>query len=74
MTAVLLPSLQIASAFRSFDQDGSGTIDASELEEILRGIDDNLGQEDIQNMMAEADVDGDGQINYAEFANMLIEK
>mmetsp|Transcript_24217 Transcript_24217/g.48164 ORF Transcript_24217/g.48164 Transcript_24217/m.48164 type:complete len:160 (-) Transcript_24217:76-555(-) len=64
---------EIASAFRSFDQDGSGTIDAPELEKILRDIDEKLTPEDIQNMMAEADVDGDGQINYTEFANMLIE-
>ncbi|GMI10940.1 hypothetical protein TrLO_g9293 [Triparma laevis f. longispina] len=65
---------EIASAFRTFDDDGSGTIDASELKSILTEIDDKLSSEDIKSMMAEADVDGDGTINYEEFANMLIQK
>ncbi|GMI12669.1 hypothetical protein TrVE_jg3124 [Triparma verrucosa] len=65
---------EIASAFRSFDDDGSGTIDASELKSILTQIDDKLSADDIKAMMAEADVDGDGTINYEEFANMLIQK
>ena len=65
---------EIASAFRSFDDDGSGTIDASELKSILTQIDDKLSADDIKAMMAEADVDGDGSINYEEFANMLIQK
>ena len=64
---------EIKQAFASFDSDGSGTIDAAELEGILKGIDENLGKEEIKMMMKEADKDGDGDINYTEFANMLIQ-
>ena len=65
---------EINSAFASFDKDGSGTIDKDELEGILNSIDEKLSPADIQQMIKEADVDGDGQINYSEFANMLIQK
>ncbi|GMI40433.1 hypothetical protein TeGR_g10340 [Tetraparma gracilis] len=65
---------EINSAFASFDKDGSGTIDKKELEAILNNVDEKLSSADINQMMTEADVDGDGQINYSEFANMLIQK
>jgi calmodulin len=65
---------EINSAFASFDKDGSGTIDKKELEAILNNVDEKLSAADINQMMTEADVDGDGQINYSEFANMLIQK
>jgi calmodulin len=66
--------LEIESAFASFDEDGSGTIDSTELQHILSQIDDKLTKADINAMISEADIDGDGQINYTEFANMLIQK
>ncbi|GMI42971.1 hypothetical protein TrCOL_g3851 [Triparma columacea] len=66
--------LEIEAAFASFDKDNSGTIDSQELQDILTKIDDKLTPADISAMISEADVDGDGQINYTEFANMLIQK
>ena len=65
---------EIQAAFQSFDKDGSGTINSVELKTILMDIDANISKVDIADMMQEADVDGDGQINYTEFANMLIMK
>jgi len=58
--------VEIEAAFASFDQDNSGTIDSTELEEILSKIDRKLTKDDINAMISEADVDGDGQINYSE--------
>jgi calcium-dependent protein kinase len=57
-----------AQAFKQLDRDGSGTITIDELSDALRqfGVyDDACG------LLASADSNGDGLIDYAEFAWML---
>eukprot|EP00879_Flechtneria_rotunda_P004238 GHRR01004486.1.p1 GENE.GHRR01004486.1~~GHRR01004486.1.p1 ORF type:complete len:457 (+),score=158.20 GHRR01004486.1:244-1614(+) len=53
----------LQKAFKQLDKDGSGTISIEELEEALRhfGIYDNA-----KDLLASADTNGDGQIDYAE--------
>ena len=52
------------AAFSAFDQDGNGTISASEMREVMIKLGQDLTDEQIKEMISEADVDGDGQINY----------
>ncbi|VDO05777.1 unnamed protein product [Rodentolepis nana] len=54
-------------AFRVFDRDGNGYITLSE----LRNLGENLTVEQVEEMIREADVDGDGQIDYQEFVRMM---
>ncbi|KAL6057172.1 hypothetical protein STEG23_022011 [Scotinomys teguina] len=62
---------QIREAFRVFDKDGNqrgSTVPCH----------DNLGEkltdEEVDEMIREADIDGDGQVNYEEFVQMMTAK
>ncbi|XP_064966166.1 calcium-dependent protein kinase 2-like isoform X2 [Musa acuminata AAA Group] len=58
------------TAFQYFDKDNSGYITKEELEQALKekGLYDG---KEIKDIIAEADVDNDGRINYDEFAAMM---
>lgn len=62
----------LRAAFRVFDKDGSGTLSATELRGVLTSMGEKMTDEEVDEMLAEADVDGDGRINYAEFATRLL--
>jgi len=55
------------AAFRVFDVNGSGEIDRDELKEVLQ--DDNVKQ--IDAMIKEVDLNGDGKISFEEFCTMM---
>ena len=54
---------EIRQVFRELDKDGNGFISAAELK---HGMMASLDKK-IETMIDEADIDGDGQINYLEF-------
>jgi hypothetical protein len=60
----------VREAFALFDDDGSGAIDPSELEQGMRslGVD---SPEDIEQLFSAVDADGSGSIDMAEFRGML---
>merc|ERR1711896_13348 len=64
---------EIKNAFLTFDADGSGYITKDELVEALTTMGDPVDEETINGMIAEADLDGDGKINYAEFTKIMLE-
>merc|ERR1711907_232305 len=64
---------EIRSAFLTFDADGSGFITREELVETLTTMGDPVDEETINGMINEADLDGDGKINYAEFTKIMLE-
>jgi len=61
----------IRMAFRVLDKDGSGTISAKSFTHLMTHIGDKLSLEECQEMINEADKDGDGVLNYEEFVKML---
>merc|ERR1719347_2550162 len=61
----------IREAFKVFDGDGNGYINRYELSIVMANIGEKLTPGEIQAMIDEADIDGDGQINYEEFYNMM---
>ena len=52
-------------------QDGNGLISARELKHVMAHMGENLSEEEVEAMITEADADGDGSINYAEFFVMV---
>ena len=54
----------IREAFRLFDDNGDGFISASELRHVVTNLGEKLTNEEIEEMIRDADVDGDGQVNY----------
>ena len=63
---VYLRDEHLMDAFMMLDYDGSGKISKSELKTALNGEVDN---ETFDALIAEFDLDGDGEINYKEFIN-----
>ena len=63
----------LRTAFNMFDQDGSGKIDASELNVLLSGEDfkDVYTPEQLTQAIAEVDENGDGEIDFNEFMTMM---
>lgn len=59
-------------AFRVFDKDDSGLIDATKLRNVMNGLGQKVTDEEVDDMIREADFDGDGHINYEEFLMMMM--
>ncbi|KAJ2846793.1 hypothetical protein IWW36_004174, partial [Coemansia brasiliensis] len=68
------PADEILEAFRVFDKNNDGVISAEELRQVMNSLGEKLTDAEIEEMIREADVDGDGQINYEEFAKMMTAK
>lgn len=45
-------------------QDGNGFISAAELRHVMTNLGEKLTDEEVDEMIQEADTDGDGQVNY----------
>lgn len=54
----------VRDAFRIFDKDGTGYVSASELRHVLTHLGEKLSDEEVDEMIREADITGDGQVNY----------
>lgn len=54
-----------------FDTDGSGTIDASELGAALKAMGHELSEAELKQMLAQADDDGTGEIEFEEFCALM---
>ena len=63
---------ELKEAFRVFDKDQNGFISAAELRHVMTNLGEKLTDEEVDEMIREADVDGDGQINYEEFVKVMI--
>ncbi|XP_074656024.1 neo-calmodulin-like isoform X2 [Tubulanus polymorphus] len=62
---------EMREAFKVFDRDNDGFIDAQELRFTMNNLGQPLSDEDVKAMIKEADIDGDGRINYEEFIKMM---
>lgn len=55
---------ELREAFRVFDKDENGYISAAELHHVMTNLGEKLTEEEVDEMIREADIDGDGQVNY----------
>lgn len=57
--------------FEKLDQDKDGKLNKEDLSHIVRTDSISYGKIDLQSMIDEADLDGDGKIDYQEFLTLL---
>lgn len=62
---------ELREAFMVFDKDGNGFISAAELRHVMASLGERLTDKEVDEMIKEADLDGDGQVNYEEFVYMM---
>merc|ERR1719249_353025 len=62
---------EIRKAFRLFDDDETGFITLKNLRRVAKEIGENMTDEELQEMIEEADRDGDGQVSEEEFLRMM---
>ncbi|XP_053113327.1 uncharacterized protein LOC128327947 isoform X2 [Hemicordylus capensis] len=62
---------EVLKAFRLFDDDGTGKISFKNLKRVAKELGENLTDEELQEMIDEADRDGDGEINEQEFLRIM---
>ncbi|KAL9450823.1 hypothetical protein AB3S75_012542 [Citrus x aurantiifolia] len=63
---------ELKEAFKVFDKDQDGYISPNELRHVMMNLGEKLTDEELEQMILEADLDGDGQVNYEEFARMML--
>jgi hypothetical protein len=57
---------ELKEAFSVFDADNNGRISATELMSVLKNIDDSITEEEIDLMIKEADLNGDGEMDWGK--------
>eukprot|EP00056_Hartaetosiga_gracilis_P005740 m.88415 g.88415 ORF g.88415 m.88415 type:complete len:170 (-) comp12264_c0_seq1:1250-1759(-) len=62
---------EIVKAFKLFDDDSTGKISFKNLKRVATELGENLSDEELQEMIDEADRDGDGEINQDEFLRIM---
>ncbi|TDH74183.1 hypothetical protein CCR75_003046 [Bremia lactucae] len=62
---------EILKAFRLFDDDQTGKISFGNLKRVAKELGENLTDEELQEMIDEADRDGDGEISADEFLRIM---
>ena len=65
---------QLLLAFNVFDKDQSGHISTEDFRQVILNLQKKLSQKEIEEIMTEANKDGDNTINYLEFAKMMMGK
>mmetsp|Transcript_124873 Transcript_124873/g.176199 ORF Transcript_124873/g.176199 Transcript_124873/m.176199 type:complete len:251 (-) Transcript_124873:106-858(-) len=63
---------ELIETFRMFDKDGNGFIDKHELGEVMKSMGEEYDDDELDEMLQDADTDEDGRINYNEFALMMM--
>ena len=62
---------EILKAFRLFDDDETGKISFKNLKRVAKELGENMTDEELQEMIDEADRDGDGEVSEEEFYRIM---
>ena len=64
----------ILNAFRVFDIEGNGLLSITDMRHIMINMTENVNEDELDEILINADTDGDGFIKYEEFIRMLLTK
>lgn len=62
----------ICKAFKVFDEKGTGTIPIAELRYVLTNMGEALTEEEVDEMIKQADINKDGKVHYVEFVEKMM--
>ena len=62
---------ELKQCFHAFDKNGDGYISINELEEVMSRLGEKLSQQDLKDMMDDADANKDGLIDFKEFKKLM---
>lgn len=65
---------EFKEAFRLFDKDGSGTISTKELGIVMKSLGESKSDAELEQIIAEVDVDGNGEIDFDEYLEMMAKR
>ncbi|KAH8277061.1 calmodulin [Drosophila bipectinata] len=71
--ANMTPEDEIIAAFRVFDMEGTGFIAESEFRHIMTNLGEKLTEDEIEEIIRDADSNIEGNIDYVRFVNMMSE-
>ncbi|KAG8062372.1 hypothetical protein GUJ93_ZPchr0003g16838 [Zizania palustris] len=64
----------VREAFNLIDKDKNGYICADELRQVMGNLGEKLTDQEVADMIKEADLDGDGLISYEDFVKLMMSK
>ena len=73
LKAPICPEQEMIEYFRVFDKNSDGTVQANELRHVMTGLGEKFTEQEIDDLIQEADEDGTGNINYANFVKNMYE-
>ena len=65
---------ELNEAFKIFDKDKDGYITTKELGDIMKALGQNPSEAELQNLINEVDLEGNGTIDFKEFAGLMARK
>merc|ERR1712238_130289 len=65
------PDFELRLAFEAIDTDNSGTISVEELKCLMAKVNQHLSEEEIIAIMSEVDLDGNKELDFGEFKEMM---
>ncbi|GBG86733.1 hypothetical protein CBR_g41798 [Chara braunii] len=63
---------ELKEAFKVFDKDQDGVISAGELRHVMSSLGERLGDDEIDEMLKEADPTSCGDVNYDQFVKVMM--
>ena len=63
---------EIHEIFKVFDKEANGIISMVELSHVMTSLGEELTEEEVREMIKEADTDGDGQVSYEDFKKIYL--
>mmetsp|Transcript_118251 Transcript_118251/g.295062 ORF Transcript_118251/g.295062 Transcript_118251/m.295062 type:complete len:166 (-) Transcript_118251:70-567(-) len=65
---------EMREAFMVFDRDKSGSVSAGELKHVMNNLGEQVTNEEVEEMIREADADGDGELSFEDFFQFIIQR
>ncbi|XP_034478832.1 neo-calmodulin-like [Drosophila innubila] len=62
---------ELREAFHVFDKDNSGYIGVDQIRVVMLDLNTKVSEEELEDMVREGDIDGDGYLSYEEFVELM---